>query len=60
MAVGDAAGSMRIVVKLGGEVVGAAAELAIIAAELATLARDGAHIAVVHGGGAQASELSRR
>jgi len=51
---------VRVVVKLGGEVVGAAAELAVLAADLAEIARGGAEIAVVHGGGAQASELSRR
>ena len=56
----DATERLRCVVKLGGEVVGAAGELAIIAADLAALAQGGAHIAVVHGGGAQASELSRR
>jgi acetylglutamate kinase len=53
-------GAPSIVVKLGGEVVGAAAELAVLATDLAALARGGARIAIVHGGGAQATALQKR
>ena len=48
-----------IVVKLGGEVVGDA-RLASIAADLGVLARAGERVVVVHGGGPQATALSKR
>ncbi len=48
-----------IVVKIGGEVL-ASSELPALAGDLATLAKRGARIAVVHGGGPQATELSKR
>lgn len=47
------------VVKLGGEVV-ASHELATVAADLRALVAEGWRVAVVHGGGPQASELSKR
>jgi acetylglutamate kinase len=48
-----------VVVKLGGEVVGDP-RLPAIAADLATLARAGSRVVVVHGGGPQISALSKR
>jgi acetylglutamate kinase len=51
--------TVRAVVKIGGEVV-AGPELPILAADIRDLAERGAEVAVVHGGGPQASELSRR
>ena len=59
---------MNLVVKLGGEVVGRsekesapeASRLAGIARDLAALALDGHRLTVVHGGGPQATELSKR
>ncbi len=51
--------AVTVVVKLGGEVVGSP-ELAIIAADLRALVAEGYRVAVVHGGGPQASELSKR
>lgn len=48
-----------IVVKIGGEVAGSA-EAATLAADLRVLVDDGARIAIVHGGGPQATELQRR
>jgi acetylglutamate kinase len=50
----------RVVVKIGGEVIGSPDELAALAGDLARLAAAGARVAVVHGGGAQATELQRR
>jgi acetylglutamate kinase len=47
-----------IVVKLGGEVIGSAA-LAVVARDVADLARTG-QVVVVHGGGPQASKLQER
>ena len=52
-------GSRRIVVKLGGEVVGDA-RLAAIAADLRALVDAGERVVVVHGGGPQATALSRQ
>jgi acetylglutamate kinase len=49
----------RVVVKIGGEVA-AGAELGALAGDLRALAGREAHVAVVHGGGPQATELSRR
>jgi acetylglutamate kinase len=46
-----------IVVKIGGEVVGSG-EAAVLAADLRELVETGARIAIVHGGGPQATELS--
>lgn len=53
-------GSARpIVVKIGGEVVGSS-EAAVLAADLRILVDAGARIAIVHGGGPQATELQKR
>jgi acetylglutamate kinase len=49
----------RVVVKLGGDVLTGPA-LAIVAAEIAKTRAMGARIVIVHGGGPQATELSRR
>jgi acetylglutamate kinase len=48
-----------IVVKIGGEVVGSG-EAASLAADLRVLVEGGARVAIVHGGGPQATELQRR
>jgi acetylglutamate kinase len=48
-----------IVVKIGGEVVGSG-EAAVLAADLRELIAGGARVAIVHGGGPQATELQRR
>jgi acetylglutamate kinase len=48
-----------IVVKLGGEVVGSG-EAAALAGDLRTLVDAGARVAIVHGGGPQATELQKR
>lgn len=48
-----------IVVKIGGEVVGSP-EAATLAADLRVLVDGGARIAIVHGGGPQATELQKR
>jgi acetylglutamate kinase len=48
-----------IVVKIGGEVVGSP-EAAILARDLRVLVDDGARIAIVHGGGPQATALQKR
>ncbi len=48
-----------IVVKIGGEVVGSG-EAAVLAADLRVLVEGGARIAIVHGGGPQATELQKR
>jgi acetylglutamate kinase len=50
---------VTIVVKIGGEVVGSG-EAAVLAADLRTLVDGGARIAIVHGGGPQATELQKR
>lgn len=52
-------GPRPIVVKLGGEVV-TSPEAAVLARDLRTLVDAGARIAIVHGGGPQASELQKR
>jgi acetylglutamate kinase len=44
------------VVKMGGEVIDGP-DLAVIAADIATLTREGARVVVVHGGGPQATKL---
>lgn len=44
------------VVKLGGEVIDGP-DLAVVAADIATLTREGARVVVVHGGGPQATRL---
>jgi acetylglutamate kinase len=49
----------RVVVKLGGDVLGGPA-LALVAGEIAKARAAGARVVVVHGGGPQATELSRR
>lgn len=51
--------AVTAVIKLGGEVV-ASPELTTIAADLRALVADGWRVAVVHGGGPQASELAKR
>lgn len=51
--------SPTVVVKIGGEVVGSP-ELAAIAGDVAAMAREGARVALVHGGGPQVTELQRR
>jgi acetylglutamate kinase len=48
-----------IVVKIGGEVVGSG-EAAVLAADLRELVAGGARVAIVHGGGPQATELQQR
>jgi acetylglutamate kinase len=50
---------VTIVVKIGGEVVGSG-EAALLAADLRVLVDGGARIAIVHGGGPQATELSKK
>ena len=47
------------IVKIGGEVV-ASGEAALLAADLRTLIEGGARIAIVHGGGPQATELQKQ
>jgi acetylglutamate kinase len=49
-----------VVVKLGGEVVKDPGTLAIVAADLAALARSGQPVVVVHGGGPQVSSLQEQ
>lgn len=49
-----------LVVKLGGEALSNAAQLAGIAADIAELHQAGAKIVVLHGGGPQATALSKR
>lgn len=51
--------SFTLVVKIGGEVV-ASGEARILAEDLRVLAQDGARIAIVHGGGPQATALQRQ
>ena len=48
-----------IVVKIGGEVVGSG-EAAVLAADLKVLIDGGARIAIVHGGGPQATDLQEK
>ena len=48
-----------IVVKIGGEVVGSG-EAAVLAADLRELVAGGARVAIVHGGGPQATELQKK
>ena len=50
---------MTVVVKLGGEVIGGG-RLAVVANEIAALAARDPQVIVVHGGGPQATALSRR
>jgi acetylglutamate kinase len=51
--------SGTIVVKIGGEVVGSS-EALVLAADLRELVEGGARVAIVHGGGPQATELQKR
>ena len=53
------AGAGTIVVKIGGEVVGSG-EAAVLAADLRELVASGTRVAIVHGGGPQATELQKR
>lgn len=48
-----------IVVKIGGEVIGSG-EAALLGADLRVLVDDGAKVAIVHGGGPQATALQKR
>lgn len=48
-----------LVIKIGGEVVGSG-EAAVLAADLRVLVDDGARIAIVHGGGPQATALQKQ
>lgn len=50
---------MTLVIKIGGEVVGSG-EAVALAADLRTLIDEGARVAIVHGGGPQASALSKQ
>ena len=50
---------VAIVVKIGGEVIGSG-EAAVLAADLRVLVDTGARVAIVHGGGPQATELSKQ
>ena len=50
----------RVIVKVGGEVIAARDEVAALAADVGALAARGARVAIVHGGGAQATDLSKR
>jgi acetylglutamate kinase len=54
-----AAELQTIVVKIGGEVVGSG-EAALLASDLRELVENGARIAIVHGGGPQATDLQKR
>lgn len=51
--------AQTIVVKIGGEVVGSG-EAALLAADLRDLVAGGARVAIVHGGGPQATDLQKR
>jgi acetylglutamate kinase len=51
--------TQTIVVKIGGEVIGSG-EAATLAGDLHALVADGARIAIVHGGGPQATELQKK
>jgi acetylglutamate kinase len=55
----DKTSARAIVVKIGGEVVGSG-EAAVLAADLRVLIDGGARVAIVHGGGPQATELQKR
>jgi acetylglutamate kinase len=48
-----------LIIKIGGEVAGSG-EAPLLAADLRVLVDEGARIAIVHGGGPQATELSKR
>ena len=48
-----------LVVKIGGEVIGSG-EAAVLAADLKVLIEGGSRIAIVHGGGPQATELQKK
>ena len=50
---------MTLVVKIGGEVIGSG-EAKLLAADLRVLIDEGARVAIVHGGGPQATELQKR
>ena len=50
---------MSIVVKLGGEVVGSG-EAQVLAKDLRVLVDEGALVAIVHGGGPQATALQKQ
>ena len=52
-------GVRPLVIKLGGEVVGSG-EAALLAGDLRTLVAEGARVAIVHGGGPQATDLQKR
>jgi acetylglutamate kinase len=48
-----------LIIKIGGEVIGSG-EAAVLAGDVRTLVDGGARIAIVHGGGPQATELQKR
>ncbi|MEJ7603705.1 MAG: acetylglutamate kinase [Kofleriaceae bacterium] len=50
---------MTLVIKIGGEVVGSG-EAAILAGDLRVLVEEGARVAIVHGGGPQATALQKQ
>jgi len=50
---------MTLVIKIGGEVVGSG-EAVVLASDLRTLIDGGERVAIVHGGGPQATELSKQ
>jgi acetylglutamate kinase len=50
---------MPIVIKIGGEVAGSA-HAAVLASEVRALVQDGARVAIVHGGGPQATALQKK
>lgn len=52
--------AVDVVVKVGGEILQRPAELAAVAADVASLGRAGRRVVVVHGGGPQATALQRR
>jgi acetylglutamate kinase len=54
-----AAAAQTLVVKIGGEVVGSG-EAALLAADLRELVTGGARVAIVHGGGPQATDLQKK
>ncbi len=58
MSAGTTGGGM-LVVKIGGEVIGSG-EAALLAADLRVLIDDGARVAIVHGGGPQATALQKQ
>ncbi len=50
---------MTLVIKIGGEVIGSG-EASVLAVDLRTLIDEGERVAIVHGGGPQATALSKQ